>query len=329
MTNNSDWIRLRTKLVRDLSLYFSSSNAKTHLLQYYALVDAAQVPELRNHTSLVKHLRGVSLFSLTEEHGIEKYGPILVPLRDSDDKDINSILIRAMKRGWTVSWLSAALSLMELAEHLAQYLNGRLADGCEVLVRYYDPRVLPAFFDIMGGDVVDGLMIPIGQWSWWDRQMNFITRVGGGAPFIDDSVEINIPQEVQKAFSKLATEDLIHGMLLEHCDKDEFSSWLPHTLYLAIKRHVIAAKQVGLTSLTNIYLYVSLAMRVHPNFYSLLSLKSENFNFFKRETDLPQLVLGVTDDDWDRLGNDGRNELDELRQALTNEVCKDAEQIKG
>lgn len=326
MTINSDWICLRTKLERDLSLLFASCPA-TNLLKHYALVDAAQVPAMRNDTHLIARLQGVTLFSLTKEHGIEKYGPILIPLREVSSKSIDASLISAMKNGWTVTWLNSALPLIELAKHLAQYMNGRFADGREVLVRYYDPRVLPIFFDCVEKTLSEGLMAPIRHWAWWDRQMNLITRIGGQFESVSKFAEINISEQIQGIFSKRATEDLIQGMLLEHADKDEFSSWLPQVLYCAVVKHVSAAKHIGLTSLSNIYLYTSLALRVHPRFFSLLCLESNSDYLNAIELDFPQLVLEVSDADWDILSNDGKLELEKLRQNLTAEICLDVKSL--
>jgi len=328
MTITSDWTRLRNKLMRDLSLFFTSCSATEDRLEHYALVDAAQVPEMRSNTRLIERLHGVRLFSLTQEHGIEKYGPILIPLCEASDRNIDASLISAMRSGWAVSWLGSTLPLMKLAEHLVQYMNGRLADGREVLVRYYDPRVLPVFLEHAEKTLIEGLMAPIAHWAWWDRQMKFTSRVGDRLHFSAKFAEINISQQLQEAFSKRAIEDLIQGMLLEHTDKDEFASWLPQVLYCAVAKHVSAAQQIGLISISNIYLYVSLALRTHPRFFSLLALESKGTCPIT-EIDLPQLVLAVIDDDWNILSSDGKHEIETLRQTITTEICLDVEHFRG
>jgi hypothetical protein len=330
MTIKAKWIDLRGKLRQDLSrFYVIPVDTTGQILRRYALVDAAQVPELRSAEFLSRPFECISLFALTREHGIAKYGPLLVPLDDTTTSPVTARVLRSMRRGWTVSWLSSALSLQDLAEHLAGHLNGTLPDGTDVLVRYYDPRVLPSFLVHLDAATREALLAPIGHWAWWDRKLDFVIEKGDGRAVSSGITHIQVPAEMQKAMAVAAMDDLINGLIVAEADDGEFVKWLPHTLYTAISRQLHSARNLGLSVPADLQLFVSLALRVHPDFFELLPVFArERERLSNGEVDMPTLVLGMEDDDWNRLGSIGETALEQLRQSITDELCMTSTQLE-
>lgn len=321
MDNIADWVDLRAKLTLDLAHFFSLEQAPGG--QRYALVDAAQVPDMRGPAFDAEGLDYISLFTLTREHAIAKYGPLLIPLSPHAGPKSPSVarIVRAMRHGWTVSWLTSPLELEALAEHLAGHLNGTLPDGSDVLVRYYDPRLLPVFLDQLDKTTSAALLAPIGHWAWWDRQLGFVLRQGGGQAASPGITDTAITPETQQAMADAALVDLIGSMVLAECGEDEFGDWLPHTFYKALRGQVARAHALGLTDMADVQLFVSLALRIHPEFFSLLPVFAREHQRIRAgDIDMPSLVLAVDDGDWDRLGASGRPALEHLRRTITREL---------
>lgn len=283
----------------------------------YALVDAAQVPEFRTARFLASAFRHVSLFSLTQEQGIAKYGPLLIPVDTGPRSEAVTRIVRAMRHGWTVSWLSSALALDDLANHLAGHLNGELADGKDVLIRYYDPRLLAAFLNHLDQKTKGALLGPICQWAWWDRDLSVVTVQGGNELRSCGITQTKISMVTQEAMATVARDDLLKSALLEESEADEFLSWLPHTLYHAVRLQLVRAKELGLKETTDLLLFMSLALRVHPNFFDIIPIFSrEKHRLALGEIDMATLVLSVDDGDWDRLGRTGPAAVAEFRRAV-------------
>lgn len=303
--------------MHDVTRFFDEAQDVGIGMYRYALVDAAQVPEFRNARFVARPLRHVSLFSLTQEYGIAKYGPLLIPVDAGLGSDAVARVVRAMRHGWTVSWLSSALALDDLANHLAGHLNGELADGRDVLVRYYDPRLLAAFFAHLDQQTRTALLGPICKWAWWDRDLSFVIAQGGNGSRSCGITQTTISIGTQEAMAAAANTDLFKSALLEDSDADEFLRWLPHTLYHAVCLQLYRAKKMGLKASADLLLFVSLALRIHPNFFDMLPIFArEKHRLALGEIDMATLVLGVDDDDWDRLGRTGAAAVEEVRRVV-------------
>jgi hypothetical protein len=317
-----EWPALRDKLTRDAEGFFAEHADSGMAVNFYALVDAAQVPELRSAEFLAAPFEHISLFSLTKEHGIAKYGALLVPLHGGASAPAFKRLLRSMRHGWTVSWLSSPMDLEALAEHLAGHLNGALADGSDVLVRYYDPRLLPFFLTHLEEEVRSALLAPIARWAWWDRQLDFKAAEGGGADKSPGIKHTDIAAVTQDALAAVAMDELIKSMVLGESEEDEFDDWLPHAFYNAVSVQLCAARAIGLTEVADLQLYVSLAMRVHPDFFELLpAFGAARTELAAGEIGMPAVVLGISDEDWNHLGNTGIRSLDLFRKQINNQLC--------
>jgi len=71
-----------------------------------------------------------------------------------------------------VIWLWSSYPLIELQKHLQIFLNSSMKNGREVLFRFYDPRVMSAFFNILQEHQAERFWNKINQCMFWD------TRIG-------------------------------------------------------------------------------------------------------------------------------------------------------
>ena len=319
MSKHTDWQALQAILAQEIDAYLRDLTDVSPDMLSYALVDAGQIPEMRGAFLEQMEIPHARLFDGTKEHKIAQYGPVLISL----DRNANSgqlpvsQLLHSMQYGWTVSWLTSPLDLNDLTRHLAGHLNGVLEDGREVLIRYYDPRNLAPFLDHVDTRTKTALLAPIKQWRYWDRDFVLRTISGHAQTDLDDIQSTQITSDTQEVMANAAIPDLIMSKLLADSDSDAFDQWLPHTLYRAIADLVNEARRYGVNEFPDIYLFVSLAMTVHPQFHRVLpAFVNEQRQIATGEAVMLDVVLDVTDDEWNDVSDAGKD----LRMQLCGTV---------
>ena len=323
MKFSSYWPELRSKMSNDLiKSEFFVSYRNEGAPNRFALLDAGQLPRAI-YADLRRKISGcVNLFALTREHSIAEYGPILVPIHENINRHDTAALLRTMRYGWAISWLSSYLSLDELANHLAGHLNGHLANGDDVLVRYYDPRLLPRFLSDNLLTYTRPLIQPICNWAWWDRAMRLVVYKGDGEKKSPGVTSTIISEEMRAEMAAFALGDYIHAQLLSGAENEEFSGWLPHMISNAVFAQIKKARSLGLSLLPDIQLYTSLSLRIHPRFFELSPLFLTNSESLRRgQVNMAMLTIAVDDKEWTRLGLSGQAEIEEIRVALGQKLC--------
>jgi len=310
---------LHAILAQEIDAYLAGLAARSPELHSYALADVGQIPEMRDTYLDRMEIPHAKLFAGTKEHKIAKYGPMLIPL----DSNANSSqlpvsqLLHGMQYGWTVSWLTSPLGLEELSKHLAGHFNGVLDDGREVLIRYYDPRNLAPFLENIDGNTKIALLTPIKQWSYWDRDLVLQTVSGLGLSDVAGIQNTEIARVIQEEIANAAIPDLIMSKLLIDSDSNAFNDWLPHTLYRAIAHLTSEARQYGLRDFVDIYLFISLALTVHPEFHRVIpKFLTEQKNVINRTTMMMDMVLDIEDDEWNKASDDGESARTSLYQKF-------------
>lgn len=304
---------LHAMLAQEIDAYLAGLVGGSPELHSYALVDVGQIPEMRDTYLDRMEIPHVKLFAGTKEHKIAKYGPMLIPLDSKANSSQLPVsqLLHGMQYGWTVSWLTSPLGLEDMARHLAGHFNGVFEDGREVLIRYYDPRNLVPFLESVEVDTKAALLAPISTWTYWDRNLVLQTFTGPGAREVAGIRSTRITDRTKDAMATAAIPDLIMSKLLADSDADAYEEWLPYTLYDTISTMTTKALDYGLQDFADIYLFVSLAMTVHPEFHEQLpALRTERQNITDGTSALLDVMLEVQDDEW--------NDLSDTAEAVRN-----------
>lgn len=149
--------------------------------QLYALVDVGLQPAA---LPWAKRLRGeaAALFEGTPEAALGDLSPRLArigPAGELADEASATFLRAAPLLAWhealpCVSWLASAATLSELAEHLRGRLTGQLCDEDgqpmgEVMLRYYDARVLAGYLQTLTETQYALALQPLVWWGLWNR----------------------------------------------------------------------------------------------------------------------------------------------------------------
>ncbi|WP_169828981.1 DUF4123 domain-containing protein [Chromobacterium amazonense] len=142
----------------------------------YLLVDAAIYKNgLTSIRRLLPEGERRSLFDNTPEHGLDEVAPWLihVPLPSwlAGSGKLDRLLFEERDKQ-SLSWIWSRLDINDLREHLQPYLQGKLKNGRETLVRFYDPQVMIRLFNIFTEKQKAALFDPIEEWWLWSHKDN-------------------------------------------------------------------------------------------------------------------------------------------------------------
>lgn len=137
----------------------------------YAVIDSAQRPHFHERLQrLGAPYR--SLFDLTAESSLLDIAPLLVTWPDTGGNtqlDAEILQMGAQKPGVVLLW--SALDVDELAQTLRAFHLAKVPEkgGREMLLRWYDTRVLPALLDLLLPAQRAGLLEGVQRLQYFDR----------------------------------------------------------------------------------------------------------------------------------------------------------------
>lgn len=119
---------------------------------FYAIIDlAASTDATCWHTRLASDGGACSLFQNQPESAAAEQAPWLLPIKSGDTRiGLRRTVDEAMV-AQNVSWVVSAAPVDVLANRLSRRLTVRLPDG-DALFRYYDPRLLCGWWDVLSDD---------------------------------------------------------------------------------------------------------------------------------------------------------------------------------
>lgn len=135
-------------------------------MRLHALVDGLAL-ETATGTRLEPH-QGQALFAGTTDAALAHAGPWLIDTHEAAPELLKT-LIDLEPAHPVVSWLFTPLQPVALTRALQSMLDARLPDGRRVLIRFYDPRVLPKLLKVMTVDQHKQFFHSIHEWRSLDR----------------------------------------------------------------------------------------------------------------------------------------------------------------
>jgi hypothetical protein len=109
----------------------------------FAILDACGEPAVLVKCKQLGKPRALSLYRGTAEQTYRKIAPYLVHL---DSATVDWIAGSVWLRPWGI-FAHSPHPFPELHQHFRRFLKVELPDGARVLLRFYDPRLLPVFLD--------------------------------------------------------------------------------------------------------------------------------------------------------------------------------------
>ena len=137
-------------------------------LPLYGLIDLASAPQAPEALGM-KLDQGVCLLKDALVEDPTAVSPWLVPLSTEPRRSELRTSIELALRQPAVIWLASSLHLVELAERLVRRVDVQLTDREDMLLRYYDPRVLPEWIECLKPDQRDAFLSVAECWTLVDR----------------------------------------------------------------------------------------------------------------------------------------------------------------
>jgi hypothetical protein len=217
-------------------------------LSLFVTVDLAAAPEAIGQLGVPAE-DGFNLMGESQVEDIAAVGVWLLPLdgRDRDLRIARSLAIAEARPA--VVWLASTLSTSSLAEGLRRRMDVQLADREELLLRYFDPRVLPEWVDCLGPTQRASFLAPALRWMWLDRAGE-LTMVSGHPTPDREPLDRPLQLDVRQEERLIDVSEANRALTLMLDDAPETLEALPVKLHYPLARRCgMELNALGLNSL--------------------------------------------------------------------------------
>lgn len=196
--------------------------------------------------------------------------PLLIPWRHGNERQrarMQSTVRKLAVERPAVSFVESDYGLEELGRHFRPFHLVKLPNGREMLLRWYDTRILPVWLSVMTPKQKSGFVEGIRQWRMYDRY--------GDA--IDLPLSVNRGEELP-ALPPYTLDEVQYADLLEACGPDVLIAHLrevapdqmralpQRVLYPFVQEHLAQARGHGLNNLDDQGHYLILALSTSGRF---------------------------------------------------------------
>lgn len=258
----------------------------------FLLIDSAQYPGIWR--ILQYRFRRVSWISLSENGNDIESHPVLLHV-DSNQTRTLAWFLEHTADLHCLSWLESPLALPDLAAHLRSLTRVEAEDGESYDIRFYDTRILPAWYQMLDTSQEASALGPIASWTYLGRDGMPCTLFGHAR--LDaracDMMKLTAAQE------RLLLEAALPDIVLKHLEQNgnaDLAAMPRAQRYSFIADQVQkATTQYGIASIQELVLFCSLALGVGRNFDKLLPVAQVLKKFASaaamagRETAFPSL----------------------------------------
>jgi hypothetical protein len=163
----------------------------------YLLADGTRLTGLpMNKRSNLDVQQGTSLLGVSAGHDAHAAGPLLFAMELADwDTSRRVQQLASILYAQACSVIVSEQPLVALAEALRKHLDVILPDGEDMLMRFFDPRVLPFWFDILPAESRCVLASTLQSWGYVDhrQQMAWLTLEESS------TAEVSLPFTIDQA----------------------------------------------------------------------------------------------------------------------------------
>ncbi|MET3119969.1 hypothetical protein AAKU64_004217 [Undibacterium sp. GrIS 1.8] len=233
----------------------------------YGLVDHAGMPGLAKKL-IQSGLDWVSLFDGQPEEAALSVAPLLFVIPSDQTNLRNNQLFDWIGEHGTytssLSFLASPLSLQDLARGLRLRLDAVLPDEMEVMLRFFDPRILEALVSVLSDHQKQAFFSLARSWWFVDRrgQLQRIQTSFSATDFTE-SLAIEFPftlTTAQEGALLDASEPDQVAQLLQSNAQEEYQALPLDQRYDFILKYSAAAKQLGIEALHELALYCAVAL---------------------------------------------------------------------
>lgn len=244
----------------------STKSAEQALNAVYILIDASQFAVVWR--VLEYRFRRLQWLSLCEDASEAATGPLLIHVSQDQTRTLAWFLEHTQDLH-CLSWLVAPTGLIELREHLRGLMQVRAHDGSECDVRFYDTRVLPAWYQSLSQEQESHALAPINSWTYMDRDGMPCTIFGKGQTEVPPQEILQLTEEQEATLLHAALPDIVLQQL-EQSGNPDLEAMPQAERYRFIANQIAKAKrQYGILSIDELAMFCSLALGIGQDFDSL------------------------------------------------------------
>lgn len=234
----------------------------------FALVDGAQLLDLPERVQRQwPATNAISLLTGAIGNGASEVGPLLFELSSEQMKSgLPSSLLDVVSARSVGSFLISTTSVSALAGHLSSYVDVTLDDHSAMVMRFFDPRVLPFWLDLVQPRYAPHLGAVVSSWFYWDqalavRKVSFPSQMTGKDTEFPVRISSN---DEQTLLDRCYPFTLIERFRVE--DEAALAKIPAHQRYDFFRDQVARANGHGIRSNGEIEAYCSLAIASGPRF---------------------------------------------------------------
>lgn len=233
----------------------------------FLLVDTAQYHGIWR--VLEYRFRRLPWISLCEEAEAACTGPVLIHVASNQTRTLAWFLEHTQGMH-CLSWIVSPLSLIDLREHLRGLTKVSAEDSSEYDMRYFDTRILPAWYQMLDERQEAHALGPLTSWTFMDHDGTPSTIFGHGHSHAPAPQTLRLTLIQEQKLLDAALPDIVLQRLEENGNAD-LEAMPPAQRHGFITEQVNKARQqYGITSSQEIVLFCSLALGIGKNFDKLL-----------------------------------------------------------
>lgn len=244
----------------DIHGQFAASNL-------FLLIDAARYPGIAR--ILQYRFRRLPWAIVAEEDGGNASAPVLLHVTSNQTRTLAWFLEHT--RGLhCLSWIESALDLAAMRAHLLSLTRVEADDSSRYEMRYYDTRILPAWYQMLDTEQEAYALGPLNSWTYLDRDGLPCTLFGHAHARQPAARTLQLSVAQERALLEATLPDII----LEHLEQNgnaDLAAMPRAQRYDFIADQVKkATSQYGICTTQEIALFCSLALGIGRNFDRLL-----------------------------------------------------------
>jgi hypothetical protein len=229
-------------------------------------------------------------------------GPLLFELSSEQiDAGLPASLLEAQTGQSAGSFLASDQSLNDLAACLAQYVDVKLADGSTMVMRFFDPRVLPFWLNVLQPTHSAHLAAAVSNWSYWDGQLLLHTLNLKEERSI--AAEATFPMHLSSEAEQKLLDACYPYTLIERFRKEDAAALARVPLkdrYDFFQDQLARAHAYGIRNAGEVEAYCGLAIELGSNFDEDKAIRSALLKVKSGEK-LTEALAVVDDSEWERL----------------------------
>lgn len=284
----------------------------------YALIDcAAHDDAFAQLNKRFPDAQWASLFADTPEAHLLSAAPLLIALdAAAPDAALVSWLIEKERARPSVTWLQSGFGLSTLAMMLTRRLQCRINEGEEVVLRFYDPRILLGLPSALNGPQKKFFFAPISSWTAWEPRRHAYYGIDPEPATRQEIAAFSVMpiylDERQREQLMYYDKEALYDSIVAHWEENSpeaIAGLDPDMLRKVAVAAVARCSGYGIHGASDQHLFAGLMMRVSPSFDAHPMVRS-----YLRDTSIPpeqrlsKMIDELPDAIWRQLGDEKRYE---------------------